>query len=447
VLVDCVLLGWCCCGVAANSAFVGRRDELAAVTGVLTGAADAVAIVVTGEAGVGKSRLVAAVVADAAQASVTTLTGWCLPLSHGLPFLPVVDVLRGLGEIDGGRLLNSLLGDCPAFVRGELIRLMPDLDESGGQTGPPQPDDGWRRQRLFDALRLLLFALAKVRRVAVVVEDLHWADHTTLEFLGYLLAPGRTPGAALVLTCRTEDDSTQALTDWLQRVYRDPRVRRLDLSGLTRVETAEQIAQLLGRPAPRQFADDIYRRSEGNAFFTEQLVAFDRTDGESPTTRHEMPAGLTALLLSRTAEVTGAARDVMDVLAVAARPMEESDLAQICQTDEADVRAGLRELLSARLLRRPDNAGRYQLRHALLSEAVSGELFARGTVRATRPSRRADGRLAGCRTRRRGRRAFPAGQRAEGGAALASDCGSGSRRGVRVERGGRALASRDRPVG
>ena len=361
--------------MAVTTAIAGRRRELPAVAGVLTGGTDAVAMLVAGEAGVGKSRLVAAAGAVAAQADVTVLTGWCLPMSQGLPLLPVVDLLRGFGELDKGRLLDSVLSDCPAFVRGEVVRLLPELDASGAETRPAEADDGWRRQRLFDALRQLLSAVAKVRRAAVVVEDVQWADATTLEFLSYLLSPGRAWGVPVVLTYRTEQEPTEALTDWLQRLHRDARVHRLDLSALTQAETAEQIALLLGQRAPQHFAERIYRRSEGNAFFTEQLVAFDQTTVEDPTTRDPLPAGLTALLLSRAARVIGPARDVIVALAVAARPMPEYALARLCGTDEAAVREALRDLLLARLLRRPDRAGGHQLRHALLAEAINSELL------------------------------------------------------------------------
>ena len=139
LFVDGWRSGWCSCEVTVTTAIAGRRRELPAVTGVLTGGTDAVAMLVAGEAGVGKSRLVAAAAGVAAQADVTVLAGWCLPLSQGLPLLPVVDLLRGLGGLDEGRLLDSLLSDCPAFVRDEVARLLPELDESGEQTRAGEP--------------------------------------------------------------------------------------------------------------------------------------------------------------------------------------------------------------------------------------------------------------------------------------------------------------------
>ena len=174
-------------GVAAG--FAGRRGELRAVTSTLTGSAEGAALLVMGEAGIGKSRLVAAAAAVAARDEVTVLQGWCLPLSGGLPFLPMIDALHGMAATDSGQLLKGALADCPTFVRGELARLLPEFDEAGASSSTGS-DDGWRRQRLLEALRQLIRAAAQLRRLAILIEDLHWADRATLELLEYLLAPG-----------------------------------------------------------------------------------------------------------------------------------------------------------------------------------------------------------------------------------------------------------------
>src|SRR5262249_7298463 len=121
-------------------------------------------------------------------------------------------------------------------------------------------------------------------------------------------------------------------------------------------------------PPPRRLAAEIYARSEGNAFFTEQLVAAGGAN-------HLLPAGLTSLLLSRTGEVTGVAREILAGLAVAARPLNEATVALVCQRPDVEVRAALRDLLDRQLLCRPDDAGQHQLRHALLGEAISAELL------------------------------------------------------------------------
>ena len=343
---------------------------------MLGGETDAVAMLLVGAAGVGKSRLVAEATDVAVQADATVLIGWCLRLSDGLPFLPVIDVLRRLGELDDGRVLNVVLSRCPPFVRGEVFRLMPQLEGAGTPHRAVEPDGAWQRQRLFDALGRFLFELGAARRTAVVVEDVQWADPSTLAFLDYLLAPGHAPGVPLVLTCRSDEAPTPLVVDWFERVHRHPQVRRLELGPMTEMETGEQVELLLGHRPSRQFVRDIFHRSEGNAFFTEQLVAVSQEEMPDRSGRPSLPAGLTTLLLARSARVSAGARDVMVALAVAARPLPEAALTRLCRRSEADVRAALRELLAQRLLRQPDQAGRVQLRHALLAEAITADLLA-----------------------------------------------------------------------
>jgi DNA-binding CsgD family transcriptional regulator len=327
-------------------------------------------MLIMGEAGVGKSRLVAAAADAVTRAGAVVVTGWCLPLSDGLPFLPVMDVLSALAKVDEGRLLQDALAECPPFVRAEVGRLLPGLAAPTGEPGSDGSDDGWRKQRLFEALRRVFEALAGRRALAVVVEDVHWADTSTLDLLDYLLAPGHALDVRIALTCRSEEPVTPSVTGWVDRLQRNPRVRRLDLAPLSEAETGEQIQLVLGTRPPRRLVAETYARSEGNAFFTEQLVAA-HTTGED----HLLPAGLTSLLLSRTGQVTGVAREILAVLAVAARPLDEASVARVCQWPDLEVRDALRDLLGRRLLRRPDGAGRHQLRHALLGEAISGELL------------------------------------------------------------------------
>jgi len=201
--------------MAIIASLAGRRAELEAVTAVLTGETANAALLVLGEAGIGKSRLVTVAANHAAQDGVTVVSGWCLPQSHAMPFLPIVDALRSLSRVDEGKLLKQAVSMCPSFVPAELARLLPELDESGQLPPTVAWDEGFGRQRLFDALWRIGEAVARQRRVALVVEDLHWADATTLGFLDFLLSPGRARPVRLVLTCRTEYEPTAELTDWL----------------------------------------------------------------------------------------------------------------------------------------------------------------------------------------------------------------------------------------
>jgi DNA-binding CsgD family transcriptional regulator len=363
-------------------ALAGRVAELRTVADALSGRG-ASALLIVGEAGVGKSRLVAG--AAAAVAEVSVVSGWCLPSSGALPLVAVIDAVRGLSEVEEGQLFKAVLAESPSFVRREFARLLPELDEPHEDTeGPGGWDDGWRRQRLFDALRQALTASSQFRPVAVVIEDLHWADPSTLDLIDYLLARGHGTGVPLVLTYRAEDeDAVAGAGEWLARVLRNDRVRRLDLDALTREETAEQIGLLTSEQPTTSLVEGIYARSGGNPFFTEQLVAaLASTDA-----RPGLPAGLRGLLLDRFGHVKGAPRQVLAALAIAERGLDEPALTRVCDTPGDVVRSSLRDLAARRLLRRPDAAGRHFLRHALLGDVVADTLL---------PSERAEmhGRIA-----------------------------------------------------
>jgi predicted ATPase len=259
-------------------------------------------------------------------------------------------------------------------VRGELARLLPELDESSQTPATVGWDDSWGRQRLLDALWRTFEAVASRRRLALVVEDVHWADPTTLELVGFLLSPGRARSVPIVLTCRSEHEPTAELAAWLEHLHRLA-VRRLDLAALTQAETAEQITLLSGERAPHDLVQPIFARSEGNEFFTEQLVAFARRDRDRASRLGVSSPGLTGLLLARTAPVTGTAREVMASLAVAARPLEGAELARLCGRPVREVQAALPDLASRRLLPGSEESSGVQLRHALLAEAVVGDLL------------------------------------------------------------------------
>jgi DNA-binding CsgD family transcriptional regulator len=348
----------------------GRRRERQTVADVLRGDLGLAGLLLVGEAGIGKSLLVEVVADDVAE-KVAVSTGWCMP-ADGLPLLPIIDVLRTLSERDGDGLLESLAAECPGFVREEMARLLPE------QSGPPsrpadiEPEAG--RRRMFDAIRRILTVWGARQHAAVIIEDVHWADRETCELLDYLLSPGRKTGVPMVMTCRAEQLVTAEFAAWLERWQRLDGVRRVDLAALTAEDTAGQIASLLDRPIPRRFATDTFKRSEGNPFFTEQLVAWAAAADFGPAALTGLPPGLTSLLLSRTRQLSGSAREILSVLSVAARPLTEPDIAMLTGLPAVKTRRSLSKLQRLNLLRPPRGDG-VELRHVLLAEAVAADLL------------------------------------------------------------------------
>jgi len=361
--------------VAGPVVFVGREGELSRLVGALSG--DARMVLVVGDAGVGKTRFAGEGMALAAAAGMVMVRGECLPLAGTLPLLPVAQALRELGEPTGGRRLEEALTAAPAYVRGEVGRLLPQVGPGGGPDAGGR-DGGWRRERLFSAVADLLGVVAGESGAGLVVEDVHWADSATLDFLTFLARLGRRGAVTVVVTCRSDEAPLAApVAGWLAQVRGAAGVEEITLGPLSRVETAEQVAALAGGPVPPGVVDEVFARAEGNPFFTEQLVAaaLSGPDGGTLPVPAGLPARLAELLVARAGRCGESGRVVLAGLAVAGRPLPEDLASEVTGLEPAEVRRGLRELAAARLLAEGTPGGGHRPRHALLAEAVATALL------------------------------------------------------------------------
>ena len=342
-------------------AIAGRRAELAAVRSHLGSGTGL--LLVTGEAGIGKTRLVDT--AAGAASSIFVARGTCRPLSTQVPLLPVTDVLRSVYRVDDGQWIKEGLAECPQYVPASLRRLLPELDEPGTAA---VPDDDWWRQRLFSAVGSALAALATSRPLAVLVEDLHWADATTRDLIEYLLSGG--PGLPLVGTYRLDDPTVPAAVwDWLARIRRLSGVDEVVLHPLTRDGTAEQLALLTGDQPDPAWVDRIHRRAAGQPLFTEQLVA--QAGDDQP-----LPDVLADLLDRRLDGLGEAAWSVARALGIADRPLTHIELRDVTTLNTDRLTVQLRDLDRHRLLASSTLGQGVQLRHPLLAEAVRRRLVA-----------------------------------------------------------------------
>ena len=342
---------------------------------------DARLVLVVGDAGAGKTRFVAEAMDRAAAAGMVVVRGECLPLADTLPLLPVRDALGELARLDGGGLLAAALDAAPGYVREEVGRLLPGMGQDGG-TGPAGRDVEWSRQRLFAGVAELLAVVAGTSPsgVGLVVEDVHWADGETLDFLTFLVRAGRRGPVRVVAACRGDEAPLAAhLAGWLAQVRGDAGTEEIRLGPLSRAEIAGQAAALAGGPMSPQVIDYLYARAEGNAFFTEQLVAAALAGQAGAGNGLRVPAGLPArlaeLLAARAGRCAGDAQAVLAGLAVAGRSLGEDVLAAVTGLEAGTVRRGLRELAEARLLAQDTSGGGHRPRHALLGEAVAAGLL------------------------------------------------------------------------
>jgi DNA-binding CsgD family transcriptional regulator len=365
--------------MAGPVALVGRKRELSRLMGALGG--DVRLVLIVGDAGVGKTRFAGEGMARAAAAGMVLVCGECLPLARMLPLLPVASALGELGRLDGGALMESALAEVPEFVREEVGRLVPQLAAGDGGIGAAERGEGWRRERLFAGAAELLAAVARGSKsgLGLLVEDVHWADSETLDFLTFLSRAGRRDPVRMVVTCRSDEVPMEAeVTGWLAQVRGAAGVEEIRLGPLSRAEVAGQVAALAGGPVSAGVVDELFSRAEGNAFFTEQLVAAALADGAAGGGLR-IPAGLPArladVLVARAGRCVSEARAMLSAMAVAGRPVDEDLLGAVTGLDVDAIRRGLHELAAVRLLADDAPGGGHRPRNALLAEAVAGELL------------------------------------------------------------------------
>jgi predicted ATPase len=368
-------------GRVASPTFVGRVEELRALEAAWERAADAEPAVVLlgGEAGVGKTRLVAELTARRVADGTRALAGGCVPVAEGgLPYAPIVEVLRGLLADLGADALRWLVG--PSWP--ELARLLPALGETDA-TDPPGRD---AQSRVFELLLGLLGRLGEQAPIVVVVEDLHWADRSTRDLLAFLARNLRRERVLLVVTYRSDETGRSRLGPFLAELERGGPVDRIELPRFQRREVVAQLTGILGAAPAADLVDAVFDRSEGNAFFTEELLAAVRAGSR------ELPATLWELLHGRVEALPEAAQRVLGAAAVAGRRVPHRLLAAAAGLADRRLDGALRQAVAHQLLvTHPDQDG-YEFRHALLREVVYGGLLPGGTGPPAWPGGRHDRR-------------------------------------------------------
>ena len=352
--------------------FIGRGDELAALGAALERAAggDAAAVFVAGESGVGKTRLLREFERLAAAAGARVLRGDGVAFGAGeLPYAPIAGALRGLLRELGPDAFDELVG----ARRAEVARLLPELGAgtaAAGDDGPRMTATGepLERARLFGLLRGLLDDLAAEAPVVLVVDDLHWADRSTLEFLSSLLHGLRDERLLVVCTYRSDElHRRHPLRPFLAEEERREGVERLELGRFSVDELAAQVAAILGATAERELVARLYERSEGNPFFAEELLAAS-AEADGP-----LPSSLRDVLDLRLEALSENALTVLRAAAAAGRRSSHRLLAVVAGLPEPDLLEALREAVAQHVLVLDDDG--YAFRHALLQEAAYGDLL------------------------------------------------------------------------
>ena len=353
--------------------FVGRGNEYGLLIGLLahlTGGTGHV-VLIEGEPGIGKSRLMQELAAYARGRGLRTLTTRCYEIERAMPYQPVIDLVTQAAELAPAVTLQKL---APVSL-AEIAALVPALAERVAVPRLSSDFPEARRARMFRAIAQLLEALAGGRQLVVMVDDLQWADDASAQFLHFLAR--QTAGQPLLLLCAYRDDalaSDEQLSVLVASLRRETHARHMPLARLQLADTRA----LLQDFGDAQLAARLHRETEGNAFFlTSMLQALREGEiaageaGELP-----LPDALRASVRARLAHVPPEARATLDVAAVLGRHFDFDTLLAVTREPEERLLRALETLVKRRLLREDAAEGFYDFSHDKVREVAYRDIGA-----------------------------------------------------------------------
>ncbi|WJL96251.1 AAA family ATPase [Microbacterium sp. ET2] len=359
--------------LASSPRMIGRDAELGTLLDALddTRRGTPRSVIVRGEAGIGKTRLVQEFLVEAtrrqdARLPVVVAVGQCVDLGPiGTPFGPVRRVLRDLHAVVGTDALREAAGSpaalatLAAFVPG----VMTETSSADGPTGD-----------FAEAIEVVLETLSTTRHLVIVIEDLQWADAATLALLKKLAGTLRGRHLTIVATYRSDDiDRFHPLRPVLAELDRTRAIIRVEVLPLNAGEVAEQVAILATADFGETELGALVERSGGIPFLVEELV--DLGSAELPDTLRE-------LVLARYSRLDDTAQEIVRVLAAGGMHTDHVTLAAVTGCDERTLDHAVRDAIAARVIV-ADGAG-YTFRHALTQEAVHDEMLPSERVRVHR---------------------------------------------------------------
>jgi DNA-binding CsgD family transcriptional regulator/tetratricopeptide (TPR) repeat protein len=339
---------------------IGRDIHIEALDGFLeqVGPTHGQTVLISGEAGIGKSRLLASLQTRAEAVGARVMLGCCFERDRALPYAPFVDALRALlGPLEPTQAFERLGAD--------LSALLPEL----GVASQPADDPRQKHERVIESLVRLLSGLGSRHKLLFLIEDLHWADSISLEVFGTLARRLSAQPVLLVGTFRDEqvEPGLEGLLAELERARLSTELRLRRLDG-PQVEAMLQAIFGKTRNLDRDLARRVFDLTDGNPFFVEEVL-------RSP---HELrlPRTVHDAVQRRTARLSARAKQIVVLAAVSGRRFELPLLQRVADVDESTLIECVKELISAQLVVEESN-DRFAFRHALTREAICAQLLAR----------------------------------------------------------------------
>jgi len=370
---------------------IGRENQLATLHQLVENArsGEARLALISGEAGVGKSRLVAGVKAYAAEQGFLLVQGQCFPTDRAYPYAPLLDLLRSLTISRAPVISSTSLEE----LARDIYPLLPELaiDQPGS---PLQLEPEQEKRRLFAVMATFFLRLSTQSPLLIIIEDAHWSDDTSLDFL-HSLARRAVAHSLLLLVTYRQDEIRPELRSWLAQIDRERLAQEIHLDLLSREDLNTMLSTIfeqqqtsldMRRFLHGELLDTLYALTEGNPFFVEEtlraLMAGDDifyTQGywnRRPISDARIPRSVHDAVQRRTEHLSEAARHVLTLAAVAGRHFDFVLLQLLTNFDEQQLLLVMKELVSAQLVVEVSSE-QFAFRHALTRQAIYTQLLAR----------------------------------------------------------------------
>lgn len=365
---------------------VGREAQVEAIRRAIATVSGGTGrnVLVAGEAGIGKTRLIASATRAASEQGFTVLAGACFAGDQASPYAVLIDLVRG-------RLTNL-----PAEIRAaavgpyarEIAGLLPELvTASTDHALSPSPDLGQERRRLLNAFSHCIADPAG-RPVLITVEDLHWCDEASLEGLVFLMHRATNQPTLIVGTYRS-DEVDSRLRAWLAQLARERLVQEIALTPLSREEVEAMLHAIFtgNGEVPRELVTAVHDLAEGNPFYVEEILEALVASGDirpadgawqwnkRPMEEWRLPHSLHDAVQRRIVQLSPAAQEIVAQASVIGRRFDIRLLQQVARRDSSELLILLKELIAAQLVIE-EARGRFAFRHALTWQVISTGLLA-----------------------------------------------------------------------
>jgi tetratricopeptide (TPR) repeat protein len=361
---------------------IGRESELSSLEDALLAAlrGDGGVVILGGEAGMGKTRLVGELTSRAQRLRCVVMSGACSEAELSLPYLPFLEAIGNRLTTENIEELKTRLGS----AADELAQLFPQVGRASAAGG----DATQAKLRMFEAILILLRDAARDRALLLVLEDLQWADPGTRELLDYMTRRLRSTNVLVLATYRMDEmHRKHPLVPTIQGWRRSGSAEFIELQPLSTDQVGEMVMAIFHETeVSDEFRDFLQDRSEGNPFVVEEMLrdAVDRGDifrtttgwDRKALTEMRIPRNVRAAILHRLERLRREEVDVLSAASVIGRAADVATLIAVTGMDESAVYSSLETCVAYQLLEEDDRTpGKFRFRHALTREAVYEDLI------------------------------------------------------------------------